>query len=126
MRNFCVLPGGDAVPGGAGVEVLSCGLQDGAVSSELVENHTGVNGGRADRGVLQRNGSRSSHRQSAGTRSQSYTHSLKFASHQIFTNRNQQEVNEEVNRKLCSKVSNVIPCIVPAYTASVCFRYSSL
>lgn len=53
MRKRYVLPGGDAIPGGARVEALSWSFQDGAVSSEFVENHTGVNGSCADCGVLQ-------------------------------------------------------------------------
>lgn len=87
----CVLPGGDAVPGGAGVEVLSWSFQDGAVSSELIENYAGVNSSCADAGVLKH------------FHSQSHYHFLKSdfnhihfkdVSHTwlLFTNRNQRDI----------------------------------
>lgn len=64
MRKGCILPGGDAVPGGAAVEVLPGSFEDGAVSSDLVEDHTGVDGSCADGRVLQANSSQSAHRYS--------------------------------------------------------------
>lgn len=48
----CVLPGGDAIPGGATVEVLSGSFEDGAVSTHLTEDHTSVDRGGTDGRVL--------------------------------------------------------------------------
>lgn len=51
---FClVLFGGDAVPGGGGVEGLARGLQEGAVSSVIIQDHARVDGCRTDGRVLQ-------------------------------------------------------------------------
>lgn len=50
-RNL--LAGSDAVPGGAGVELLPRSLQQRAVSARLIQNRPGVDGSRAEVGVLQ-------------------------------------------------------------------------
>lgn len=60
-QGLDILLGGDAVPGGAGVEVLPRSFKNGAVSSDLIEDHACVNRGRADRRVLQQNGTRPAH-----------------------------------------------------------------
>lgn len=46
------LSGGDAIFGGAGIEVLSCSFQQGAVSSDLIQYHSSVDGSCTDVWVL--------------------------------------------------------------------------
>ena len=53
-----ILSGGDAIAGGAGVEVLSRELQQGGVSAHVVHHHARVDGRRTDVGVLTSRGER--------------------------------------------------------------------